>query len=204
MAASKKKAMGKRFRLYGNGLYMPLPGGKAFGGTMYNFGAHLQIKVIRGVDAKVTEWGGIDITSGFEYSGYQLNLKRELPLEAPLDDGDITWTANGDYGLSASATSIPIEVSSRANTGTRNADHPVCNGRQFNHIHNIHVAVQIHIPTGVGTPEASVTTVDGRSADASADGDRDRSPARGTGGRGGLGDAYGRLLGGQIDRDQSK
>jgi hypothetical protein len=112
MAASKKKAMGKRFRLYGNGLYMPLPGGKAFGGTMYNFGAHLQIKVIRGVDAKVTEWGGIDITSGFEYSGYQLNLKRELPLEAPLDDGDITWTANGDYGLSASATSIPIEVSS--------------------------------------------------------------------------------------------
>jgi len=112
LMASKKKALGKRFRLYGNGLYMPLPGGAAFGGTMYNVGAHLQVKVIRGANAKVTEWGGIDITSGFEYSGYQLNLKRDLPLDAPIDGGELTWTASGDYGLSAEAMSIPIEVSS--------------------------------------------------------------------------------------------
>jgi len=112
LMARKKKAFGKRFRLYGNGLYMPLPGGEAFGGTMYNVGAHLQVKVIRGASAKVTEWGGIDITSGFEYAGYQLNLKRDLPLEAPVDGGDVTWTASGDYGLSAVASSIPIEVSS--------------------------------------------------------------------------------------------
>ncbi len=64
LMASKKKAFGKRFRLYGNGLYMPLPGGEAFGGTMYNMGAHLQVKVVNGADAKVTEWGGIDIYTG--------------------------------------------------------------------------------------------------------------------------------------------
>jgi hypothetical protein len=111
LLASKKNAFSKRFRLYGNGLYMPLPGGDAFGGTMYNVGAHLQVKIIRGADAKITEWGGIDITSGFEYAGYQLNLKRDLPLDAPIEGGEVTWTASGDYGLSATATSIPIEVS---------------------------------------------------------------------------------------------
>ncbi len=112
LMASKKKAIGKRFRLYGNALYMPLPGGKAFGGTMYNAGAHLQIKLIRGANAKVTEWGGIDITSGLEYAGYELKLRRELPLDAPLDGGDLTWTADGEYGLAASAMSIPVELSS--------------------------------------------------------------------------------------------
>jgi len=111
LMASKKKAFGKRFRLYGNGLYMPLPGGEAFGGTMYNMGAHLQVKIVNGADAKVTEWGGIDITTGFEYAGYQLNLKRDLPLDAPIEGGEVTWTASGDYGLAATATSIPIEVS---------------------------------------------------------------------------------------------
>jgi len=112
LMASEKKAASKRFRVFANGLYMPLPGGDIFGGTMYNAGAHMQVKIIRGANAKITEWGGIDVTGGFEYSGYELKLKQELPLDAPIDGGTLTWTAAGEYGLAASATSIPIEVSS--------------------------------------------------------------------------------------------
>lgn len=112
LMSSKKKAFGKRFRIFANGLYMPLPGGDIFGGTMYNAGAHLQVKIVNGANAKITEWGGIDVTAGFEYSGYELNLKRDLPIDVPIDGGSLTWTAAGEYGLTANATSIPIEISS--------------------------------------------------------------------------------------------
>ena len=107
----KEKGFFDRFRLYGNGLALRFPSGREFGGNMANVGAHLQVKIIGGIDAKVTEWGGIDVTSGFDYTTYTLALRSELPLPAPVEGGDLTWNATGSYDLTTTATSIPIEVS---------------------------------------------------------------------------------------------
>lgn len=107
----KENGFFDRFRLYANGLALRLPSGREFGGNMANVGGHLQIKVVGGVDAKLVEWGGIDLTSGFQYTTYTLALRSDLPLPAPIEGGDATWNATGSYDLSTSAYSIPIEAS---------------------------------------------------------------------------------------------
>jgi hypothetical protein len=105
-----------RVMLYVNGLAFRPPGGREFQGSMYNFGAHLQVKAVGPVDLKVLEWGGLDITSGYERSFYRLELTQELPVSQQLREGGetatVTWTATGNYAISASSGTIPIELSS--------------------------------------------------------------------------------------------
>jgi hypothetical protein len=79
---------------------------------MYNVGAHLQLSLGGPVElSPLFEWGGIAITSGYELSSYKLSLAQELPLEQEIDGAQVKWTANGTYDLGATASTIPVELS---------------------------------------------------------------------------------------------
>jgi hypothetical protein len=107
----KDKGFFDRFRVYANGMTLKLPSSGEFGGNMANVGGHLQIKLIGGLDGKLVEWGGVDITSGFEYTTYALALRSDLALPAPIAGGNATWNASGAYDLQTVASSVPIEAS---------------------------------------------------------------------------------------------
>ena len=98
-------------KLYVNGMSMKLPSGREFGGSMNNIGGHLQVKVIPGINAKVTEWGGIDLTSGYERTEYTLALRQPIPVTAPIDDGSLSWDASGAYDIRTLSQSVPVELS---------------------------------------------------------------------------------------------
>lgn len=108
---AKEGSAGRRFLLYANGLAMPLPSSREIGGTMYNAGAHLQVLLVDRVNAGVASWGGLALTAGYERSHYALRLRKELPLSAPISGGEATWTALGDYRITATSDAIPIELS---------------------------------------------------------------------------------------------
>jgi len=117
---TKKSAL-SRFVVYVNGMSLDLPSDREFGGSMYNVGAHVQAKLVKGKNAKVVEWGGFDLITGFERSRYALKLERELPITAPVDvnptgiqgesqEGELTWTANGTYEIRSTTDTIPVEL----------------------------------------------------------------------------------------------
>ena len=85
-----------------------------FDGWMENAGVHLQCKVLRGINARVVRWGGLDVTTGWEWSGYHMGLSRSLPLTGKVDDMRVSWDAKGTYTLDTTGSSIPIEVSTNA------------------------------------------------------------------------------------------
>ncbi|NOY28570.1 MAG: hypothetical protein GXP62_22170 [Oligoflexia bacterium] len=97
----------RRFMLYANGLLAetnPDP----FHASATNLGAHLQFKLVRPKDhSGLFEWGGLDVTSGYEYSNYRLSLSQEFPIQAD----SLTWNATGNLGIGTDSTSIPIELS---------------------------------------------------------------------------------------------
>ena len=103
-----------RFRLYVNGLAMRLPSDRNFGGQMANAGGHLQIKLVEGnPEAKIVQWGGLDLTSGFEYSAYAFNLQKDVPIQAPMGGGggNVTWQATGQYNINSDVLAVPVELS---------------------------------------------------------------------------------------------
>ncbi len=104
--ASDDDSFARRITIYGN--WMAAEGEQEpFSGSFNNLGAHLQFSLIKPVDAKALEWGGIAFTTGYEKSDYRLTLSQGLPL----DSGDITWDADGQYDITADTSSIPLELS---------------------------------------------------------------------------------------------
>lgn len=105
-AFAKDESFFRRFVLSVNGM-------KAGGATgpfhadFYNVGAHLQIKLVRPPHDGVVEWGGIDLTGGYELSSYALTLSQEIPVET---DG-LAWDATGRFDIAASSQTIPLELS---------------------------------------------------------------------------------------------
>lgn len=98
-------------RLFVSGLGFNPPSSREFRGSMYNFGVHGQIKLFGPVDLKAAEWGGFDLTAGYEQSFYRLSLAQGLPLGAPLGPAELSWNAEGTYTISANAAAIPLELS---------------------------------------------------------------------------------------------
>lgn len=96
----------RRFMVYANGLVLKGQAG-VFDADMANLGAHLQIKLIRPPHRGPVEWGGLDLTSGFETSRYRLELAQSIPI--PADP--VTWDATGRMDITASSRSVPIELS---------------------------------------------------------------------------------------------
>ena len=101
-----------RVRVYGNGMSLDLPSDREFGGTMYNIGVHVQLKLLRPMGNAVAKWGGFDLTTGWERSQYQLEMTHAVPIEVPLEQKvTATWTADGVYQIRSLTDSIPVELS---------------------------------------------------------------------------------------------
>ena len=69
LLAGKDSAL-NRVRIFGNGMAFKFPSSDGFQGSMVNYGAHLQVKIVGPLELKVVEWGGIDLTAGYEGSTY--------------------------------------------------------------------------------------------------------------------------------------
>ncbi len=82
---------------------------RGFRGFMTNYGGHVTFKVIGKGESGIWDWGGLDITTGYENATYRLDFTGNTPFSA---GGDLTWDATGRYVLTSSADSIPFELSS--------------------------------------------------------------------------------------------
>ncbi len=96
----------RRFVLSVNGMALKGKTG-VFEAEMQNLGAHLQVKVIRPPHRGIVEWGGLDLTSGYELSNYHLRLSQTMPVKAE----GLRWDASGQFSLESTANTVPIELS---------------------------------------------------------------------------------------------
>ena len=106
-AFSPKESALRRFKLYVNGMSATTTRAP-FEGTFLNYGAHAQVKIVKGGDkTDGIRWGGLDLTTGYEYSSYRLELNQSLPVE----QSPLSWRAEGTYVIEAESQSIPAELS---------------------------------------------------------------------------------------------
>lgn len=105
-ALSSKESFLRRFVLYANGM---MAGGASgpFEADLNNYGAHLQFKLIKPPSLGVVEWGGLDLTGGWEASNYKLKLSQAIPV----DGEQLRWDATGTFDVAAHSESVPLEVS---------------------------------------------------------------------------------------------
>ena len=102
------KSAARRFVLYVDGMTANTQL-EPFRAKFLNLGTHLQIKLVGSAgDAKAVEWGGLDLTGGYELSHYELDLHQPLPVPS----GDLTWDADGTLSVVSDGSSVPIELSS--------------------------------------------------------------------------------------------
>lgn len=106
VASSETSAL-RRFVLYVDGLVAetsPEP----FLASTTNLGGHLQIKLVRPKPTEgLLEWGGLDLTTGYEWSRYRLELSQELPVLGQ----SLSWEADGKLAVFTDSASVPIELS---------------------------------------------------------------------------------------------
>lgn len=103
---SKDESFLRRIVVSANGLWYA-GAAPPFEAEFFNLGGHIQLKLIRPSHKGVVEWGGLDVTSGYELSSYRLSLSESLPVETT----GLRWDASGDLDITASSGSIPIELS---------------------------------------------------------------------------------------------
>jgi hypothetical protein len=99
-----------RVTLYGHGMALGTSG-EVFAGSLSNAGGHVQVKIVRPRGDVVARWGGLDVTSGFERSRYEMDLTHPLPVDVPGTDGRVSWDGQGTLTLTATTDSVPIELS---------------------------------------------------------------------------------------------
>jgi hypothetical protein len=107
-----KKGPLNHLMVYVSGFYLNPPGDRQFDAEVTNFGAHAQLKLGGPVKAgPIAEWGGIDLTAGYEISSYKLSLGSAWPISTDIDPATVTWKASGTYDIGAKASTIPLEIS---------------------------------------------------------------------------------------------
>lgn len=99
-------AAARRFRLFVNGM-AARPRYDPFAGSLLNYGAHLQIQLVKPTEGEVVRWGGLALTAGYEHSSFTLDLEEAIPIES----GDLRWDATGTYRLQALSSAVPVELS---------------------------------------------------------------------------------------------
>ncbi len=103
--------------VFGNGFHHSADIGD-FNGSATNAGAHAQVRLFRNrgggnLRKLVFLWGGVDITSGIEYTRLSLSLQNEIDTKLPIDGNmplDVLLTSRGKYDLTATALTLPIEA----------------------------------------------------------------------------------------------
>ncbi len=105
--ASPKDSALRRIRIYLNGMSATTQR-DPFSAEFLNYGGHLQLQLVKGGDKDDgVRWGGMDLTTGYEFSSYILTLQQGLPVTTD----NLTWNATGNMTLTANAQSIPLELS---------------------------------------------------------------------------------------------
>ncbi len=97
---------------------------ESLSGTLTNFAVHAQYKLLRPSNSKkqlVLQWGGIDLTSGIEFSRLSVglgsgSLLRNLPVVGDevaneVQRATVGMNASGQFDLSSTGVIIPIEAS---------------------------------------------------------------------------------------------
>ena len=99
--------------VYANGLYYPLDTND-LSGTFYNFGLHVQYKVLTPVGNRaILQWGGLDLSTGLELSRMLLALEDRFEASGTLAPGfDLDSVSTGILELEQRALTIPIEATS--------------------------------------------------------------------------------------------
>lgn len=104
-----------RLTLYVSGLYYELPT-ENLAGEFSNFGFHAQYKLIGAIgSARVAQWGGIDISTGIEYSRMKLGLSDTFDTSTDFAIDSVTTvildtSSVGTLELTQQAITIPVEV----------------------------------------------------------------------------------------------
>jgi hypothetical protein len=103
---SKDESFLRRFVVSVNGMYATGQN-QVFDWEIFNYGGHLQFKLIRPGHKGIIEWGGLDLTGGYQKAYYQLALSAGYPIAVD----SFRWDASGDLTITSSVTTIPLEVS---------------------------------------------------------------------------------------------
>ncbi len=103
----------KRASFYGYFLKLDAPDTDGLDGNTTSLGFHMQYKIIEGFGAGFGffEWGGVDITTGFERSS--MNIKFIEPINETVTEGGVTANFDGTaaVGAKVSTVTIPLEIS---------------------------------------------------------------------------------------------
>lgn len=99
--------------LFLNGLAFPLQY-EEYQADFRNFGFHAQYKLFGPQGNEAAQWGGLDITSGLQFSETVLDLDqaidRGLALLGPAGSAIIQTATEGDLELTQTAWTIPLEL----------------------------------------------------------------------------------------------
>ena len=102
-----------RLTVYANGLYYPLSIDNDLDGTFFNFGLHAQYKAVPAIGQRsLVHWGGVDVSTGIEFSRMLLELEGTFDARGTLVDGvDLDTVSTGTLDLEQRAITLPFEVS---------------------------------------------------------------------------------------------
>jgi hypothetical protein len=124
MAGVSLMPFGIPVMLFGNGMYVPTQRYGDMSGSLDNWGIHAQLRLF-GPSRKTSSrgmlvrWGGIAITTGYDYSHMTLRLNRDIMSNFSIPNSvtqgvnvDVTGSASGTavFGVDMTTKSIPLEI----------------------------------------------------------------------------------------------
>ena len=118
MAGVSLSSLGIPVMLFGNGMHVPTQQYGDMSGSLDNWGVHAQLRLFgpsRDSSAlkMLVRWGGIAITTGFDYSHMNLGLTRTFSspnLSIPNIAATVDATGSGGVSVDMTTKSIPLEV----------------------------------------------------------------------------------------------
>jgi hypothetical protein len=120
MAGVNLGFLGIPVMLFGNGMHVPSQQYGDMSGALDNWGVHAQVRLLgpsRDSSAlkMLVRWGGIAVTTGYDYSHMNLRLNRNissnLSIPNTMTDGvNVDVTGSASLSVDMSTKSIPLEV----------------------------------------------------------------------------------------------
>ena len=107
-----------RWTLFANGFYRNATLNDLRGGIA-TAGLHAQYRLIQpqqdsGLSTDVLRWIGLDLTTGLEFTRWNLGIDRDITTDFSVDgtngSADLTLQSTGTFNLSSTAMTLPVEV----------------------------------------------------------------------------------------------